>query len=164
MCREMSGHRAVQFESAQFSDGVDGVGQVHNVVIDVGPEAFVVGRSGAQEEVAAPKGAKIEVELALSIDEQGAATFLLQNRQRVLGLQGEILDEVIEIPPIGLGAEVCPSLETAQGQLGEQVVDVLQHGAKTARRLRGELMDELQVPAQQLRVTEPARGGGEARE
>jgi len=137
---------------------------MYRVAIDVGPEAFVVGRRRAQEEITAPKGAKVEVELALSINEQGAATFLLQNRQRVLGLQGEILDEVIEIPPIGLGAEVCPSLESTQGQLGEQIVDVLQHGAKAARRPRGKLMDKLEIAAQQFRITEPARGGGEAGE
>ena len=60
-----------------------------------------------------------------------------------------------------LRAPQCPAPQAAQRQLGEQFVEVGQHGAQPARRLGGELMDEGEIAAQQFLIAETACGGGQ---
>ena len=79
------------------------------MVFTVRPEAFAVSRCRTQEEIPSPQRSQVEVELALRIDEQRAAPFLLQHLLAVGTFNVEILDEVIQVAAIGFGAKVRPT-------------------------------------------------------
>jgi hypothetical protein len=150
---------AVELQAGDVAQGIHRIGHVHDVLLDVGLEIRIVRAGGAQEEIAAPERAQVEVELALRVDEQGATAFLLQHGAAVRRFQVEVGRQVGEIAPVGLRAEVGPAAQAAQGQLGEQLVDMAQHRPQAAGRGGRQLVDEGQVAAQQLRVAQaPGRG------
>ena len=73
----MGGHGAVELRPRHIAQIVHRIGQVHDVMLDIGPEAFVIGRARAQEEIPPPERAQVEIELALAVDEERAAPLLL---------------------------------------------------------------------------------------
>ena len=105
----MGGHRPIELYPRDPAERIDRIGEVEDMVVDIGPEAFVVGCRRPKEEVAAPQGPEIEIQLALRVDEEGAAPLLLEYREAVLALQGEISGERIVVAAIGLGAEIAPA-------------------------------------------------------
>ena len=160
----MRGDGAIEFQPPNPADVVDRIGQVYDVRLDIGLEVRAVGLGRAQEEVPPPERPQIEIQLALDVDEQRAAPLLLEHGTAVVGLEVEIVDQVVEVAPVGLGAEVSPAAQAAEGKLGEQLVDVVQHRAQAARGPGGKLVNELQVLAQQIGVAEAPRGGRQAGE
>ena len=145
---QMRGHRPVEVVSLHPGDVVHRVGQVHHMGVDIGAEALVIGRRGAQEEVAAPERAQVKVELALGVDEQRAAALLLEHLAAVGAVEGEVFGQVGQIAPVGLGAEIGPAFEAREGELREQFVDDPEHRSEATGGLGRELVDELEIAAQ----------------
>ena len=128
--------------------GVQGVGQVDEIVLDEGAQAFPVFKvtgGGAHEKIAAPQGAQVHVDAPLHIDQQGAFALLLQHGQRLFGLQPEVGNLGLKCGAVGLCSPHGPAAQAPQGQLTQQRIELAQHGPQAARRLRHQGVEELQV-------------------
>lgn len=155
---------AVDLQAADTAHIVHGVGQVQGASLDEGAGlgAARFGGVGAQEEVAAPKGAQIEAQPALDVHEEHAAALLLQDLLTVGRFQREVGGQAVVVPGVGLHAPECPAAKTAEGEHGQQLVEVGEQRAQGARGAAGELVDQGQVLAQQVVVAQPSGGGGQA--
>ena len=135
--------------------GVQGVGQVDEIVLDEGAQAFPVFKvtgGGAHEKVAAPQGTQVHVDAPLHIDQQSTFALLLQHGQRLFGLQTEIGDLGLVFRAVGLCAPGRPAAQAPQSQLTKQRIELPQHGSQTARGLRHQSIEKLQVLHEQRRV------------
>jgi hypothetical protein len=159
--RAVGGGGAVGLDPGDPAEAVEGIRQMDLEVFDEGAQTLarlVVARGRAHEEGPCPECAQIEVELALVVDEQGPAALLLKHRARRLGLKPEIGHLTVEIACMGLSAPERPAAQTAERELGEQLVHVLHHRAQATRRLARQLMQQVEIPAHHLRIPESARG------
>jgi hypothetical protein len=154
VCRKVCRLGPVELQPGNAADSIHRVGQVNDVVLAVGLEALMVGCRRTQEEIPPPECSEIEVEFALCVDKQRAATFLLQHLPAIGALEVEVPDQVIEVTPIRIGTKVGPAPQAGQGEHGEQLVDIAEHRTQATRSLCGELVDERQVTTKQLRVAE----------
>ena len=142
--------------------GVQSVGQVDEIVLDEGAQAlpvFEVTRGGAHEKIAAPQGAQVHVDAPLHIDQQSTFALLLQHGQRLFGLQTEISDLGLVLRAVGLCAPSGPATQASQSQLTQQRIKLPQHGPQTARGLRHQGVEKLQVLHEQRRVGQPLGRG-----
>ncbi len=154
-CHMRSGS-AVQLKTCDVAQIVDRIGHMEDAVLDIGFEIGIVRAGGTEEKIPPPQRTQIEVQLALGLDEEDATTLLLQHRLAVGRLEIEVLGEIVKIAAIGLGAEIGPAAQAAQGQLGEQLIHVVEHGAHAPCRRGGYLVNQGEVTAKQLGITEVA--------
>ena len=161
--RAMGRGGPVGLQAGDAPIGVEGVRQVDLEVLDEGLEAqagLVVARGGPHEEGPRPQGAEIEVELALVVHEQGAAPLLLQHRPGGLGLEAEIGHLAVQVPGMGLGTPEGPATQSAQGELAQELIHVLHHGAQAPGGLAGQQVQQAEITPQHLGVPQPAGGEG----
>ena len=133
------------------------VGNVDDEALDIGLQTlarFIVTRSRAQEKIPPPHRAQINVQATLHVDEQRALALLLQHRHRIGALQREIFLLAFEIGLVGLRAPHHPAAQATQGQLGQQAVEVFQHGAQTARGLRQHDGQHVEIIAEDVLVAQ----------
>ncbi len=142
---------------------VVGVGNVNTEALDVGfePDAvFVVAGGGAQEKVSTPHGTQVNVQAALHIHKQGALALLLQHRQRVAAVQGKVLCLPLKIRLVSLRPPHHPAAQTAQRELGQETLEVLQHRTQAAWHLCQHDGQHVQVVAKEFLI---AQAGGRQR-
>src|SRR3989344_5142794 len=103
---------AVQLLAGQPRKIIQGIRQMNYARFNerlVSLTRLVVTRGRAQEEIAAPKGTQVEIELALVVDEQRATPLLLQHTQAVGALEVKVGDLRREIAQVGLCAPQRPA-------------------------------------------------------
>ena len=121
----MGGGGAVKFQTrnrllALRGEIIEGIRQMQQVILDVGPitlASLVIPGGGAHEEIPCPEGAQIHIDAPLHVHQQGALALLLQHRQRLLGLDAEILDLLLVVGAVGVGPPQGPAAQAAKGQL-----------------------------------------------
>ena len=103
---------AVQLLAGQPRKIIQGIRQMNYARFNerlVSLARLVVTRGRAQKEIAAPKGTQVEIKLALVIDKQRAAPFLLQHRLAVGAFKVEIGELRREIAQMRLRAPQRPA-------------------------------------------------------
>ena len=160
----MRGGGPVQFFARQAGDIIECIRQVDHARLDERPVSLaglVIAGGRAHEEIAAPEGAQIKIELALVVDEQCPAPLLLQHRLTVGALEVEVRELCRKIAQVCLRAPQRPAPQATERQLGQQLIEMRQHGPQTTRDLGGKLMNQAKITAQEFGVAEAVGGGGQ---
>ncbi len=161
------GGGSVQLQAGHTLVVVVGVGQVQQIVFDIGLVAFAafkVARGRAHEKVARPQRPQVHIDAPLHVHQQRALALFLQHGERLLALQAEVGDLFLVVGAMRVRTPQRPAPQAAQGELGEQHVELVEHGPHAARGLRDEYVDELQVVGKQLGIAQSVgrrRRGGE---